>query len=130
MNVKTHNFIAEGKFKSLLLRQQKTNFCLPDESSFFHIFGTFSGKIRQNQGKIREITRCSGHWYCHSVIFMPAAARKSTLLFVVLCSNKERQKHCVVRELNQKAYKLFQTRTKLYSFPIYKCARICYTVEV
>jgi hypothetical protein len=67
----------------------------------FHIFGTFAGKIRQNQGKIRKITRCSGRRDCRSVIFMPAAAQKSTLLFVVLCSNKEQQKHCVVRELNQ-----------------------------
>ena len=45
-----------------------------------------------NQGKIREIARCSGRRDCRNVIFMPAAAQKSTLLFVVLCSNKEQQK--------------------------------------
>ena len=42
-----------------------------------------------------------------SVIFMSAAAAKWALLFVVLCSNKEQQKHCVVRELNLNACKLF-----------------------
>ena len=35
-----------------VLSQIKTNFCLSDDSSFFHIFGTFSGKYRQNQGKL------------------------------------------------------------------------------
>jgi hypothetical protein len=43
----------------------------------FHIFGTFSGKIRQIQGKIRKIKRCSGHRDCRGVIFMPASAQKA-----------------------------------------------------
>ena len=96
----------------------------------FHIFGTFSGKIRQNQGKIRKITRCSGRRDCRSVIFMPAAAQKSTLLFVVLCSNKEQQKQCVVRELNQNNCKVYKTRTILPPLPLYKMRELCYTYSV
>ena len=96
----------------------------------FHIFGTFQGKIRQIKGKIRKITRCSGHRDCRSVIFMPAAAQKSTLLFVVLCSNKEQQKHCVVRELNQNYCQVCKTRTILPPLPLYKPRELCYTYSV
>lgn len=66
----------------------------------FYIFGTFSDKIWQNQGKIREITRCSGHRYCARVFYARSSVKKH-ITFVVLCSNKEQQKHCVVRSPSQ-----------------------------
>ena len=39
--------------ESLILRQIKTNFCLPDKSSFFSCFLAF---LRQNHAKSRRIT--------------------------------------------------------------------------
>ena len=112
-------------FLSVLGRKKHT-FVYRMKVRSFHIFSTFSGKIRQIQGKMRKIIRCSGHRDCRSVIFMPAAAQKSALLFVVLCSNKEQQKHCVVRELNQIKCKLFKTMTNLPRCPFYKNNKLCY----
>ena len=60
---------------------------------------------KQNHTLQRSSGLMQRYFYAHS-------EAKSTLLFVVLCSNKEQQKHCVVRELNQKACKVFQARTK------------------
>jgi hypothetical protein len=82
------------------LRNKKRTFVYQIKVRFF----IFSAHFRAKQGKIKDkqakITRYSGHRDCRNVIFMPAAAQKSTLLFVVLCSNKEQQKYCIVRELN------------------------------
>lgn len=56
--------------------------------------------------------------------------------FVVLCSNKEQQKHCVRRDLNLNGCKLLQIRTKLYSFSIFSffvldlCFCLCYNILV
>ena len=112
------------------LHKKERTFVYQMKVRFFHLYGTFSGKTRQNQGKIRKITRCSGRRDCRSVIFMPVAAQKRTLLFVVLCSNKEQQKHCVVRELNQKYCQVFKTRTILPPLPLYKTRELCYTYSV
>ena len=119
------------RFKSCHPHHKRTNFCLPDECSFFSYFRHIFGQNKAKSRKIRKITRCSGRRDCRSVVFMPAAAQKSTLLFVVLCSNKEQQKHCVVRELNQNNCKVYKTRTILPPpLPLYKMRELCYTYSI
>jgi hypothetical protein len=55
-----------------------------------------------------------------ALFLCPKMLKNAGVLFVVLCSNKEQHKHCVVRDLNLNACKLFKTRTKLYPFYIYR----------
>ena len=79
-SVKSHTFLLFlSAFAHLftVLSHKRTNFCLPDKSSFFCHFGRFWGKITLNQGKIRKITRSSGHRDCRNVIFMPASTQKA-----------------------------------------------------
>ena len=40
-----------------------------------------------------------------TLFLCPKSQKMSVCFFVVLCSNKEQQKHCVARELNQETYK-------------------------
>jgi hypothetical protein len=47
-------------------------------------------------------------------------SKNAGVFLFVLCSNKEQQKDCVVRNLNLKTRKIFQTMTKSQSFAIYK----------
>ena len=52
----------------------------------FFIFIALFGQIMI---KLWMIRRCGAQRDCRSVIFMPTAAAKRALLFIVLCSNKE-----------------------------------------
>jgi hypothetical protein len=49
--------------------------------------------------------------------FLPEKAEIAGVLLFVLCSNKEQQKHCVTRELNQETYKSEDYLTRVFRIP-------------
>ena len=98
-----HN-LKVTRFESRLRNQKRTNFCLPDESSFFVFLGVFEAKLRHTKENYvkSESERLK---MLLQLYFMLENTKNASVLFVVLCANKERQKHCVVRDLNHKIYK-------------------------
>ena len=80
------------QFKSGWRLQKETNFCLPDKSSFFHVFGRFWAKIALNQGKSHKNRSRSGWKCCPGSIFMPPNSKNAgVLLFVLYCCKKRRK---------------------------------------
>ena len=93
-----------------VLSQKRTSFCLPDESSFFRLYSTFSGKTRQNQESLGA-TAVKGT--VAALFLCPQQRQNGLYFFVVLCSNKEQHKQLRREEFEPKIMQHLQNKDKI-----------------